>query len=116
MQAAVAHRHENWPDLSIDNIIIIAIIMTIDNLMNIDNIVNIDKVWVDLSSSTALGQQKQSPARIRRWISSQHGIPGPQRCAASPKRCRGHPRFSGWGAESARQATEAGEGKLRHQF
>lgn len=76
----------------------------------------IDKKWADLSSSTTPGQQKQSPAKTRCWTPSQHGTPGPQRCAASPKKCPGHPRFSGWGAKSAPQATGSGGGKLRHQF
>jgi len=91
-------------------------IVNVHNVVIIDGVVNIDKVWANLSSSTAPGQQKQSPAKTGCWTPSPHGTPGPQRCAASPKQCRGHPRFAGWGAESARQATEAGEGKLRHQF
>ena len=120
------HMKPTWPHytqcivnidniVNVDHIANVHNIVSVDNIMNIDRVMNIDKVWADLSSSTAPGQQKQSPAKITCWTPSPHGTPGPQRCATSPKKCQGHPRFSGWGAESARQATEAGGGKLQHQ-
>ena len=102
--------------VNVDHIANVHNIVSVYNIMNIDRVMNIEKVWADLSSSTAPGQQKQSPAKTGCWTPSPHGTPGPQRCAASPKKCRGHPRFSDWGVKSARQATEAGGGKLQNQF